>query len=163
MTLVMHILFTRYFSFASSAEPGTLSFLRNIANCRNVTGHVSKEMNAVDDFLQSVLHAYAAVAMVDYFSMESTDSKPILHCWNAPLQLSTAECASEAKWNYLSSTLKQLVSTNIMPCLNFSLADDKTKTALNTRSTSGIQNYAWSLLVAEEFKDATNRSVVVIC
>ena len=142
MTLVMHILFTRYFSFASSAEPGTLSFLRNIANCRNVTGHVSKEMNAVDDFLQSVLHAYAAVAMVDYFSMESIDSKPTLHCWNVPLQLSTAECASEAKWNYLSSTLKQLVSTNIMPCLNFSLADDKTKTALNTRSTSGIQNYA---------------------
>ena len=57
----------------------------------------------MDDFVQSVVHAYAAVAMVKYFSIESIDNKPTLHCWNALLQLSTAEKASEAKW---SSTLK---------------------------------------------------------
>ena len=102
-----------------------------------------------------MVHANAAVVMLNYFSIESIDSKPTLHCWNALLQLSTAEKASEAKW---SSTLKQLVSTNIRPCLKISLVDDKTKTALNTRSTSGIQTYPWSLvsdlLVAEKFKDA---------
>ena len=136
--IVMQILFTRYFSFASSAEPGTLSFLCNIFNRRNVTGRVSKEMNAVDDFLQSVLHAYATVAMVDYFSMESIDSKPSLQCWNAPLQLSMAESASEAKWSYLSSTLKQQTSCHALT--------SHWQTALNTRSTCGIQNYAWGLL-----------------
>ena len=91
----------------------------------------------MNDFVQSVLHVHAnaAIAMVDYLSIESIDSKPTSHCWNAPLQMNTAESDSEAKWN---STLKQLVSTKIMPCLLISLADDKIKTALNTRSTSGI-------------------------
>ena len=147
----MQVLFTRYFMFASAAEPGTLSYLHNLINQRNVIGHVKKEMNAVDDFLESVFRASATAAMADYFGMDSTSSNPTIHHWSTSLMM----VGTALKWNFLSSTLGQFVTQNIMPRLTFSLARGA-HTA--TVSSNGAQNYAWGflsdLLVAEEFRDA---------
>ena len=150
----MQVLFTRYAKCASAAEPGTLSYLCNIINRRNVTGHVSKEMNAVEDFLHSVLHSSAAAAMASYFGMDTITSEPTSHGWSAPLVM--AGTAPSLKWTFLSTTLAQFVTQHIMPRLTFTLTHCG-QTAEDA-SDMGIQNYAWGLLsdllVAEEFIDA---------
>ena len=148
---IMQIIFTRYFKTASAAEPGTLSFLRNLINRRNITGQVSKEMNAADDFLQSVLFAYATAAMATFFGMNSTTDEPSIHRWNAPLVL-----VETAKWTYLNKQLTKLVSTHVMPRLTFTLKVKEENSSPD--SNSSVQNYVWGLLtdllVAEEFRDA---------
>ena len=148
----MQIIFTRYFKAALAAEPGTLSFLCNLINRRNVTGQVSKEMNAIDDFFRSVLIAYATAAMANYFGMVSTTDDPSVHSWSVPLVLA----GSESKWLYLSTELTKLIDNFILPRLTFSAKVKET--ALSEEHPSSVQNYVWGLLadllVAEEFRDA---------
>ncbi len=57
-------------------ERGTLYQLRNLIDRRNVTTKVKSEVNAAEDFLETVVVGYVISAVMVYLNMASLEDVP---------------------------------------------------------------------------------------
>jgi len=60
----------------SSAESGTLFQLRNLIFRRNILKDVTKHMNVVEDFFETVVTCYIVAAAMHFFAMKSSGDVP---------------------------------------------------------------------------------------
>ena len=57
-------------------EGGTLYQLRTLINRRNITADPSKNVEACEDFIETVLHAHILCATMESFGMTSINDAP---------------------------------------------------------------------------------------
>ncbi len=57
-------------------ERGTLYQLWNLIDRRNVTTNVKSDINAAEDFLETVVEGYIVAAVMKYLDMKSLDDFP---------------------------------------------------------------------------------------
>ena len=137
----MQILIKRFYNIHSGMNKGTLYQLRCLINRRNISTHVSQEMNQLQDFLHSVMKAHILSAAMDFFNMEDKSSQPSSHKWSDPLATSPS---NEQKWQYLSNTLGVYVDRYIMPCLVFDMPcqpQDKGEAISHTTKKKGVRKH----------------------
>ena len=116
LLISIQVIFNKYFDQQSAKDGGTLCQLRNIINRSNVTGNVKKEMNATEDFLNSVLNAHVVAAALTFFGMDKTTDEPTQYRWDS----STME-TKEGKWMYLSKAIGEFTDKYIMLTLEFGI------------------------------------------
>ena len=66
----------RLFRGTSSAESGTIFQLRNLIFRRNIHKDVTKHMNAVEDFFETIVTCYIVAAAMHFWGMTSSSDEP---------------------------------------------------------------------------------------
>ena len=69
----LQCIWLRLYSSSSLTEGGTLYQLHTLINRRNITADPSKNVDACEDFIETVLHAYILSAAMESFEMASID------------------------------------------------------------------------------------------
>ena len=88
----------------SSQEGGTLFQLRNLINRRNVVKDVRNDMNATEDFFETVGVGHIIAATLQFFGMEDISDSPHNQSLQDAVKLPQAE-----KWLVLSTCIGDLL------------------------------------------------------
>lgn len=76
MFLISQVIYKRLYKQNSAADHGTLKHLQNIVNRTNVPSKVKDNVNAAEDFFETVVVSHIIVATLTFFKMASMDDIP---------------------------------------------------------------------------------------
>jgi len=124
--------------------------LRNLINRRNVVKDVSKDMNATEDFFDTVAVGHMIAAVLQFYDMRNMDDRP-----KDSTLTSAATLPKAKKWEALSASISLLLEKHVTTSLS---CPHHTENFNPNTSDDGVYEYACCVLSLAlfmfEFRDA---------
>lgn len=149
LDVFLQVYWSILYKCTSSQEGGTLFQLRNLINRRNVLKDVRNDMNATEDFFETVAVGHIIAATLQFFGMQGISDTPHNQSLQDAVELPHAE-----KWLVLSTCIGDLLQKFV----SSSLACPHHEDFSFDTSEDGIYEYACTVLSMAlfvlEFDDA---------